>query len=73
MASIVIGPFATFDRLLRDEEPATLDRLIEWFISMDLAEGRDTVERADAPLWRRRDDRPTAPKLARRYVSRDRG
>lgn len=73
MTSIVLGPFAIFDRPLRDEEPETLYRLAEWSISMDLAEGRDTAELTNASLWRKRDNRPTAPKMAHRYARRYHG
>lgn len=66
MASIVIGPLATFDRPLRDEELPTLIALAaaDWSVDMDLSPNRGEVELSSAPRLPQRPSRPTAPSLA---------
>ena len=74
MASIVIGPLATFARPLIDEELPTLNELAVWSITMDLTPARGTVELSRAPTDPRRI--LSAPKLARQHertVRRGRG
>lgn len=75
MASHVIGPLATFNRPLVDEELPTLARLpkADWAIDMDLLPTRGTVELSTILTV---PHRISAPTLARRHESqmrRDRG
>lgn len=65
MASFVIGPLATFERPLIDEELPTLRTLADWSIDMDLDPARGVVQPVTFAL--RRPDMLTAPSLARRY------
>lgn len=74
MTTFALGPFALFDRPLRDEELPTLHALDDWSYDMGLTPTRGVAELSRTPVNPRH--LLTAPRLAQRYerlVRRDRG